>query len=401
MILWHPPEAENVAPPAIARALLRRAIAADPGNPARHTDLGGLEMDAHDFEAAAASFETALRLDPNASRPRLALAYCLNLLQRHERVLELLSACEGPQQERGVALYRLRRLAAAEAEFRAVLAADPNHRHACRQLCKLLRKSGRAGESLSLCEDLHARGAANAQLFHDWGWALALAGEADRAGALLLDPARVAELELPPPPGFRDVAEFNTALAEELTGNPYVLSDFSEEEEANRGSKRVHSLFAGRRPELITGLLKSLQEVVEHWRPAAAGSFDPWLDSRPAAARLKAWGLFQRSDDYEEWHIHRGGWLSGVYYLQVPPSVSKAGDGRGCIEYGPPPRLAEAMPGLVPRRRVKPREGYLLLAPSHYPHRTIPTRAEKHRISFAFDMVPERGELTTDRSARP
>ena len=385
-----------MASPAVARALLRRAIAADPGKPALHTSLGGLEMDAHDFEAAALSFETALRLDPETAAARASLAYCSNLLHRHQRVLEILAAAEGPHHERGVALLRLGGPGEAEAEFRGVLAADPNHRHACRQLSKLLRKSGRAGESLAVCEDLYARGAANAQLFHDWGWALALAGESGRAGALLLDTARVVEIELPPPPGFSDLAEFNSALADELTGNPYVLSDFSREEEANRGSSRVHSLFAGRRPDLIRGLLASLQAAVDTWRPERAGAFDPWLDARPAAARLKAWGLIQRRSDYEEWHIHRGGWVSGVYYVRVPSSVQAAGDGRGCIEYGPPPRLAEAMPGFAPSHRVKPKEGRLLLAPSHYPHRTLPSGADERRISFAFDVVPAAG-LTTDR----
>lgn len=388
MILWNPPEGENVAPPAVARALLRRVIAANPGNAARHADLGDLEMDAYDLAAAAVSFETALRLDPEAARARHSLAYCFNLLHRHEQVLEILAGTEGPHHERGVALYRLGRSEEAEAEFRAVLAADPNHRHACRQLCKLLRKSGRAGESLAVCEALHARGAAHAQLFHDWGWALALAGEAGKARALLLDPSRVAELELPVPDGFRDIAEFNSTLTGELTGNPHRLSDFSSGEEANRGSSRVHSLFAGSRPEVIRALLATLQALVERWRPTRAGAFDPWLEARPDAARLKAWGLIQRGGDFEEWHIHRGGWLSGVYYLRMPSSVADAGDGRGCIEYGPPPGLAEAMPGLVSRHRVKPKEGRLLLAPSHYPHRTIPTRAGEHRISFAFDVVP-------------
>ena len=36
-------------------------------------------------------------------------------------------------------------------------------------------------------------------------------------------------------------------------------------------------------------------------------------------------------------------------------------------------------------------EGQLLLAPSHYAHRTIPSKIDRHRISFAFDVVPHVG----------
>src|SRR5687768_9292163 len=81
---WHPAEGENIAPPAVARALLRRAIDAGPGHPERYIELGGLELDAYDFAAAAACFESALRLDPKTARARLPLAHCCNLLHRHE-----------------------------------------------------------------------------------------------------------------------------------------------------------------------------------------------------------------------------------------------------------------------------------------------------------------------------
>jgi tetratricopeptide (TPR) repeat protein len=390
VILWRPPEGHDVAPPAAVRALLKRALEADPDNPALHRKLAGLDIDRYDLAAAAVHLEAVLRLDPGAADARPALAHCCNLLHRHERAIEVLAeAGDGvPQYERGVAFLRLGRAGEAEAELRAVLAADPNHRHACRRTCKLLREAGRDAEVLALCEELRNRGAVHAQLLYDWGWALAVAGEEDKARALLPDSSRIAEIALPPPPGFGDIDEFNAALAEELTGNPHILSEFSPEEEANRGSSRVHSLFAGRRPELIRGLLAMLQQIVDGWAPLRARPFDPWLQARPKAARLKAWGLIQRGGDYEEWHIHRGGWLSGVYYLQVPASVGAIGDGRGCIEYGPPPRLGKRRPGLIPCRRVTPREGLLLLTPSHYPHRTIPTGAEERRISFAFDVVP-------------
>jgi tetratricopeptide (TPR) repeat protein len=389
VIRWRPPEGEDVAPPEAARALLGRALERDPDNPELHSKLAGLALDRFDFAAAANSLQAVLRLDAAAPHVRPALARCLNMLGRHDSALAAFAESDPADYERAFALMRLGRLGEAEAQLRALLAADPHHRHGCRQLCKLLRKSGRGVETLALCEALHARGARHAQLFHDWGWALALAGETDKARALLLDPERVAEIPLPVPEGFTDISSFNSALSEELLSNPYMLADFPSGEEANRGSQRVHSLFAGRRPELVRGLLATLQRVVEAWSPAPVGALDPWPAARPATARLKAWGLIQRGADYEEWHIHRGGWLSGVYYVRVPAAVATEGDGRGCIEYGPPPRLSAAMPGLIPPLRLVPREGFLLLAPSHYPHRTIPSGADEPRISFAFDVVPD------------
>lgn len=389
MIRWHPADRANVAAPAAAASLLEQAIASRPDNAALRLKLADLQFDRYDFAAAASALEAALALDPDLAGVRPRLARCYNALRRHQEALDALAAGESPEYERALAFEGLGREAEAEREYRAVLAADPHHRPACRKLGKLLRRAGRTAELLDVCETLNALGAGHAQLLYTWGTALALNGRDEQARAILLESARVAELSLPVPEGFADIAAFNAALAEEILTNPYRLSDFPVEDEANRGSSRVHALFAGRRPELVRLLLNSLQELTAAFAPPRHASFDPWADARPGAAHLKAWGLIQRGDDYEEWHSHPGGWLSGVYYIQVPKSVSADGAGRGCIEFGPPPALARIMPDFIATLRRAPREGTLLLAPSHYSHRTIPTGAEEYRISFAFDVVPD------------
>lgn len=201
---------------------------------------------------------------------------------------------------------------------------------------------------------------------------------------------RVARIDLPVPAGFADVAAFNDALADENLANPHKLSDFPEDEEANRGSRRIDNLFTGRRPALIEALIERLQDAVDSYPAARRGGFDPWPSARPAPARIRAWGLLQREGDYEALHLHPSGWLSGVYYVRIPPAVSSAGDGRGCIEFGPPAGLADVVPDAAPTRHYVPREGMLLLAPSHYPHRTIPSGLDEDRISVAFDVIPDR-----------
>lgn len=399
MIRWGPAECADLAPPAAAAKLLRQASAARPGNAALRLKLADLAMDRYDFASAASDLEAALDIDPGLEAARPRLARCYNALGRHAEAIAALGDSEGPQFERALASIRLGLDADAERELRALLDLEPRHRPACRQIGKLLRRSGRVAELLELCESLHARGAAHAQLFYVWGTALALAGREEEARALLLDRRRIAELALPVPEGFADIAEFNAALAEEILGNPYRLSDFPAEDEANRGSSRVHALLASRRPELVRALLDSLQAIVAALRPPPRTSFDPWTDARPERAHLKAWGLIQSGGDYEEWHSHPGGWMSGVYYVRVPGCVTAEGDGPGCIEFGPPTALARQRPDLVPVWRHAPVEGRLLLAPSHYAHRTIPTGADEHRISFAFDIVPDTrtAPITSDR----
>jgi tetratricopeptide (TPR) repeat protein len=387
MIEWRPAPAESIAPPRQALALLDRAVAADPADPRLRLKLADLHLDRFDFKAAAAILETVHRDAPTDRGVALRRARCLSALGRFAEAIEAIAADPRPRHERAIALLGLGKMAEAEAELRALLAQEPGHRHACWQLARLLRKAGRHAELLEFCEALAARGIRHSQLLSDWGVALALDGRAEEARALLSDSSRVGEMTLPVPKGFDDLGAFDDALAEELLASPHAVSDFPPEE-ANRGSTRVHALFAGRRPELVRALLESLQTLVDAWAPTPSAGPDPWLEARPRAAHLRAWGLIQRGGEYEEWHIHRGGWLSGVYYVRIPREVAEAEDGRGAIEYGPPPSLAKALPGLVPPRRYRPREGQLLLAPSHYAHRTIPPRTDEPRVSFAFDVVP-------------
>ena len=389
-MLWRVADHENVADPAAIRALLERAIEVHPHNPALHLRLANLELDRYDFAAAARALETALRLDPEAPGARSFLARCYNELGRHGDALDVL----GPPRdspadyERGAALQALGLTEAAESEFRAVLIADPGHREACRKLCRMVREDGRTEEMLAICETLAGHGVRHAQLLYDWGIALALNGREEEARAILLDPKRIVTRTLPVPEGFADLDSFNVALAEEVLGNRYRLSQLPAND-ANRGSSRVHSLSAGKRPEIIQLLLNAVRKFAAAYPAAADGAFDPWAEARPLAAHLRSWGLIQRGADYEEWHLHRGGWLSGVYYARLPASVSARGEGRGCIEFGPPGAIMRAMPDFIPVVRFEPGEGMMLLAPSHYRHRTIPTRADEYRVSVAFDVVAD------------
>jgi predicted Zn-dependent protease len=155
---------------------------------------------------------------------------------RYADTLALLAEARGPSYERAFAWLQMGCEAAAEAELRAVLAETPHHRHAAWKLFKLLRHRGRTDEVLALSQELFAAGVRHSQLFYDWGRALALEGDLERAAALLFDPARVASFRLDAA-GFSDLEAFDSALAANLLANPAAIDSFPEEE-ANRGSSR-------------------------------------------------------------------------------------------------------------------------------------------------------------------
>jgi hypothetical protein len=87
--------------------------------------------------------------------------------------------------------------------------------------------------------------------------------------------------------------------------------------------------------------------------------------------------------------MHPDGWLSGGYYPMVPSELGPETGKAGCIAFGLPDGLpgarAAALFGELP---VQPKEGQLMLFPSHAYHRTYKHGMAAQRICIAFDIIP-------------
>ena len=120
-----------------------------------------------------------------------------------------------------------------------------------------------------------------------------------------------------------------------------------------------------------------------------AGLEHPFLARKPSRWSLSIWGLVLPAQGFQVPHIHRSGWISGVYYVQVSGAVSEPNDGHdGWIEFGRPQSIyrTTAPPNI---HLVRPEEGLMVLFPSFFFHRTIPFEAEADRICLAFDIRPD------------
>ncbi|HUG79566.1 MAG TPA: sulfotransferase [Burkholderiales bacterium] len=120
-----------------------------------------------------------------------------------------------------------------------------------------------------------------------------------------------------------------------------------------------------------------------------AGTTHPFLAHSPTHWRLNVWATLLDAQGYQAPHIHPAGWLSGVYYVELPAGVDESDGHAGSIEFGrPPERLDDGSEHRI--RMIHPREGLMLLFPSYFYHRTVPFAGGGTRISIAFDVLPAR-----------
>ena len=108
----------------------------------------------------------------------------------------------------------------------------------------------------------------------------------------------------------------------------------------------------------------------------------PFVQGRPARARLNAWALIFRSRARQDLRCHPDHWVTGVFYVDVPQT---GGDG-GAIRLGELPAWA-GVAAPWPVLTIKPEPGTLLIFPSFIPHRTVPTDVEAPRIAVAFNAA--------------
>ena len=116
---------------------------------------------------------------------------------------------------------------------------------------------------------------------------------------------------------------------------------------------------------------------------------DPFLARIPEEWDFSIWATILKKDGHQQPHLHPAAWMSGVFYLEVSPTViaDEKEDQQGWIEFGTPGYgIDPVKPHVV--RRIRPEPGKLILFPSHYFHRTLPLSGEARRISIAFDVIP-------------
>jgi uncharacterized protein (TIGR02466 family) len=333
------------------------------------------------------------------------------------RVLESDPGHVGARDCAAIVLGKLGRRAEAVAMAREALRVDPRHADARFTLARLLEEDGALGEAAAVLDDSAApvdlrlarlrgtvrlRVGAAAAAAGDFaralalapgdqsaiaqrGLALAAAGEHAAARGWLGAARFITRVRLAVPEPFADSDAFNASLAHDIRHHSRLR--FEPVGLAAKGGYLTEDLLADRTPAIL-GFERSLRAAIDGFIAALPDDPEhPFLRAVPRGRyTLNLWATRVAAQGVIDTHIHEESWLSGAYYVELPPAV-RDDETAGWIEFGRPHRgLPE--PPADDIRCLRPEVGCLLLFPSYLYHRTLPYAGEGERISISFDLAP-------------
>ena len=367
----------------------RRVLALDPADLEVRCNLATTLVEAGRGDEALAACDDALTGLPARTELLATKGAVLVGLGQYAAAVSLLEAAleAGPDDmaliNLGLAHQQLGQAGEAMAALDTAVRVNPDNGRAVADLTTLLSAAGRGDGALRLSADFLQRHPGERLVLASRAVALRNAGQVDAARELI-DLERLVRIrELPIPRGFTDGADFHAQLAALLLADSSLLP--SPLSKATRGGAQTGELDPDSSPVLsafrdtlnaeLHAVITELQRDGFARHPVMAWAADRWT--------LRIWGTVLGPGGHQLPHLHPLAWLSGVYYVAVPPGL---GDD-GALEFGAPPSRVPVQ--IEPeRRRVSARPGRLVLFPSWFWHRTLPFAQPGERISVAFDVMP-------------
>jgi hypothetical protein len=137
-----------------------------------------------------------------------------------------------------------------------------------------------------------------------------------------------------------------------------------------------------------SGKLKQLKSIITNELDAYYLKFQSeqcsYIQRFPTTRNLFGWAVLLKKQGHQKAHIHPSGWLSGVIYLKVVPSL---GRDEGAIEFSL--NGTNYSDSKAPKLLYQPAQGDIVFFPSSLHHRTVPFTSDTDRIIVSFDLIPE------------
>lgn len=383
---------EYLNQPARAADAYRRVLANDPLDLKTHLLLNELLHRSGDSAAMLRSYDEAGRAKPSSPMPLTAKGDQLLLLERpaeaaesYRRALRLKPDHMPAHIGLGRALSALGESDIALKEFETAQKIFPDDPDFDTAFAYALLRAGDAGKALK-----HAERAIAMAPIHQAALAvlgLCYRATKDEREEVLNNYEQLVQIfDLEPPAGYDSIAAFHGELRAHLD----VLHGQSREffsQTLRGGTRTVEDIFELHHP-LRDRLKQRIAETMGRYTGAMAQSTDhPFLSRRQDGAFrfTGSWSSRMCGGGFHMNYIHNG-WISSVYYVDVPEIAADPKAHQGWLKFGEP--SADLGFGEAVRRLVQPKPGRLVLFPSYLWHGTVPFNSDETRMTIAFDAVP-------------
>ncbi|MEX2629209.1 MAG: putative 2OG-Fe(II) oxygenase [Tistlia sp.] len=373
--------------------LIGRAVAARPDYAEAHANLGVALRQLERLEEAATAFERALALRPFSAPTLSGLAGVREAQERlpeaialHRRAVAVAPGNASAQLSLANALQQDGQAEAALEAYGAAHAAAPSLPGLRNNFAAACLKSGRVEQALDLLEENLAEAPQDVRSVAYKTVVLQELGRRDEAARLTDYAELLRRTRLATPEGYGDFAAFSKTLLEELRGHPRLIQTWDPKQRAARGGALIVSLQQDP-PPAVAAFERVLRQAIDAFvAQLPEDPSHPFRRRKPRDYTLDIWANLLEPQGHQEAHIHNLGWLSGVFYPQVPETIREEDpEHAGWIEFGRPGY------GLPCRFEpdtllVRPEAGLALLFPSYVWHRTLPFAGPEQRVSIAFDL---------------
>jgi tetratricopeptide (TPR) repeat protein len=346
-----------------ALGLIERAIAEEPDNLDLRLRHGALLCGASRWRDALSIFETAVKRLPDQAGLLKSTGIAAQMSGQLTRAVELyIRALAAGEPDRDV----YSNLIAALVELGRI---DEAHRHATQWLALLPADI----EAMAFVALLEVE-CGNDESAHAW-----------------FDFTRLVKGHtIVQPEGYASLDEFNRTIEAVVLGHDRLTMPPEDHPTWHHPSLRIGPEINNVSGGPVKQLETLMREAVDRYFAETDNSDNhPFLAQQPDDYDIVAWSAVLDGQGNQKPHIHMSGYLSGCYYVTIPPEVSGSGaDNAGAFEMGRPP---EELPfkARFPVETVKPSEGLMLLFPAFMYHGTVPFKAEGKRICVAFDVIPK------------
>lgn len=197
---------------------------------------------------------------------------------------------------------------------------------------------------------------------------------------------RVFDLE--PPPGYTDIDGFHGKLGVQIDQIHQRAGQYFSQtlRGGTRASEAIFEFHEKSRDLLKAQIVGAVSHYISDMPARPDHAF--WGRRTDLAFQFTgSWSSRMKAGGFHANHIHDG-WISSVYYVNVPEATADPLSHQGWLKFGEPPPDLNFRDAI--RRLVRPRPGRLVLFPSYMWHGTVPFHTDEVRTTIAFDAVPYR-----------